>query len=264
MIDRTPVNTLAVMPTFLRDTPDLDMTKTALSGLMATTPWTEVCVIDDGSPNKPLVEELGRWLDGAPPGYEFIAKSENEGFSRTVNIGLKRALREEKHAVLVNADVEFIQVEWLDELLATDALVTGAKLLYANGCIQHAGIFFSHLHRVFDHIYRHAPEDLPESNQPRTCPVTGALHLIDHEALRTIGLYDEQFRMGHEDVDYCLRVFLAGEVCRYVPTAVAVHHESVFRGRPSPTVEAWQQESWLHFMKKYAETNFNRFIPSII
>ena len=125
---------------------------------------------------------------------ELIAKPVNEGFSKTVNVGLRQALEAGQDAVLVNADVEFIDSGWLDVMRArvgeddAPASVVGARLLYPNGLIQHGGIFFSLLHRVFDHRFRYAPADLPEALYAVTAPVTGALQLIRHEALTEVGL----------------------------------------------------------------------------
>ena len=64
------------------------------------------------------------------------------------------------------------------------------------------------------------------------CPVTGAFQYIRPEVLEQVGLYDPGFRMGCEDVDYCLRVFQAGFACVYEPAIRAIHHESLFRSRP--------------------------------
>ena len=170
---------------------------------------------------------------------ELIAKPVNEGFSKTVNVALRQALEAGQDAVLVNAEVEFIDSGWLDVMRArvgeddAPASVVGARLLYPSGLIQHGGIFFSLLH-VFDHRFRYAPADLPEALYALTAPVTGALQLIRHEALTEVGLYDESFQMGLEDVDFCLRVFESGRSCVYEPTVRAFHHESLFRGRPSP------------------------------
>lgn len=119
------------------------------------------------------------------------------------------------------------------------------------------------LTRTFDHRFKFGPADLPEAQRACVCPVTGALQYIRFETLDTVGVYDDRFRMGWEDVDYALRVFLAGGMCVYQPTVRAYHHESIFRGRPSEKVQAWQQESYALLMEKYKETNFAQFVPSL-
>jgi GT2 family glycosyltransferase len=202
-------------------------------------------------------------------GGELHRKPENSGFSATVNVGLRRAQAAGRDALLVNADIEFRWPGWWQALHArTDsqgqpAAVAGALLTYPNGLIQHAGVFFSMLHRGFDHRHRFAPAALPEAHSPLRCPVTGALQLIRCETLDAVGLYDEGFRMGFEDVDFCLRVFDSGREVIYEPAARAVHAESVFRGRITPRIRTWQIESTQRLWEKYPDADFSPWVPAL-
>lgn len=261
--------TLIVVPTYLSQPVDLEVTLKMLESLRATEPDVECYVVDDASPAAELVDEL----EAATSRLEFDLErmTVNEGFSRTVNVGLRRAYNCNQNAVLVNADIEFIDRNWLavmeSQRRADDsglASIVGALLLYPSGLIQHAGIYFSLLHRTFGHIYQYAPADLPEAQFARSCPVTGALQFIRYECLDGIGLYDEDFRMGFEDVDYCIRAHLSGRDVVMQPKARAYHYESMFRGRPSPKVADWQQRSWIHFMTKHRGTSFAQFVPSLV
>lgn len=263
-----PSAPLCVIPSFLRTPADLDLLVRCLVSLWTTAPGAAVLVVDDGSPERSLLTPLAAAIDEL--GYELIAKEENEGFSRTVNVGLRRALETGRDAVLVNADIEFHEAGWLEAMLArTDtkgrpAAVVGARLLYPNGCIQHAGVFFAPRSRAFWHRCQYGPANLPEALTPTLCPVTAALQLIRHETLASIGIYDEGYRMAYEDVDYCLRVFQAGLECIYEPAACAFHHESVFRGRSTPKIEAWQNESVQRLREKWNGTDFSLFTPAIV
>jgi GT2 family glycosyltransferase len=96
------------------------------------------------------------------------------------------------------------------------------------------------------------------------CPVTGALQLIRHETLETIGIYDPGFRMAHEDMDYCLRVFKSGRECIYEPSVCAFHHESVFRGRPTPKIQQWQVDSFKRLLDKWGTVDFSNFTPALV
>lgn len=230
----------------------------------------DLIVVDDGSPHADLVaycRGIVEALDG-----EYVAKGRNEGFSHTVNVGLRKALIEGRDAILVNSDIEFTTKTWLSLMLKQrtsdgekPASIVGALLLYPNGLIQHSGIYFSMLYREFDHIYRYGPHNLPEARHARVCPVTGALQFIRHECLAEVGIYDDSFRMGWEDVDYCVRVWLSGRECIYQPGVTAIHHEGFFRGasRGSQKVEKWQHESWLRFCGKWGSTSFAEFVPSL-
>jgi diketogulonate reductase-like aldo/keto reductase len=219
--------------------------------------WTrdaEVAVLD-------ACEELG---------IAFVANDENSGFSRTVNVGLELAHAMEHDAVLVNADIEFPQPGWLENMRdRTDtegrpAAVVGARLLYPNGLIQHAGVVFSLLNRDWLHRYRFGPANLPEALSTTRCIVTAALQFIRWETLDQIGLYDEGYRLCYEDVDYCLRVFKAGLECIYEPSVVATHHESYFRKKSSPEIKRWTLDSIARMRALWGAEDLSRWVPETL
>jgi GT2 family glycosyltransferase len=262
---------LAIIPNYVTEAMDLEVIRTCIETMRGTVgDACDLMVVDDGSPAQDYAQAVKHLTEEA--GGVYHGKDKNQGFSKTVNIGLRRALQEGRDAILVNADIEFLTDTWLDLMLkqkANDdsdrlASIVGALLVYPNGLIQHAGIFFSLLYREFDHIYRYAPADLPEARQARTCPVTGALQFIRHECLAELGVYDEDFRMGWEDVDYTIRAWNSGRSIVMQPGVKAIHHESFFRGRSNTKVEKWQQESWLYFCRKHANQSFAEFVPSLI
>lgn len=258
---------LAIVPTYLREPIDAELLLRCLVSLHATAPDAEVLVIDDGSPNRELAAQLAPVC--AELGQQLILREENGGFSSTVNLGLRQALATGRDGLLVNADIQFVDDRWLEWMLGrTDseerpAAVVGARLLYPNGLIQHAGIFFSRLNGWFDHRYRFAPSDLPEAGLPHVCPVTGALQLIRHETLEAVGIYDEEYKMGYEDVDFCLRVFDAGLECVYEPAAWALHHESAIRGRLDQKIADWTVTSAVALGVKHRTDSFARFLAPL-
>jgi GT2 family glycosyltransferase len=253
---------LGVMPTFLRSEDDLSVTIRAVQSFRGTC-GADLLVVDDHSEDLDLVDALDAACKEAGADFEYRVK--NEGFSRTVNVGLRRARRMERDAVLVNADIEFINNGWLEALLGNPADVVGALLLYPNRLVQHAGIYYSVISRQFDHILKLAPMSLAQVSEPRICPVTGALQLIRWPTLKRVGIYDENFRMGYEDVDYCHIVFQAGLKCAYEPSAQAIHHEGMFRWRdPSEKVLGWMAESWAYLHRKHAGVSFAEYVPTLL
>ncbi len=253
---------------FLGQASDVEVTLDAVRSVRKTvSDSVDVLVVDDCSPGQDFVDMAAPGLDRL--GAELLRKPDNTGFSRTVNVGLAKAAREGRDAILMNADVEMITPGWVRICQKTKddtgapAAVVGALLLYPNNLIQHAGIYFSLLTRVFDHMFKYAPHNLPDAHRIKVCPVTGAFQYIRAETLERVGLYDENFSMAHEDVDYCVRVFLAQLKCVYQPKVRAFHHEMLFRGRPSPKVQEWQQKSWLYFAEKWDGQNFNGMVPFV-
>lgn len=260
---------LIVVPTYLRQPSDLEITLGMLKSLRQTEPEVDVLLVDDGSPACVLVDELEAAATSRFKA-EVFRKQENSGFSSTVNVGLRRALENGQDAILVNADIEFFDYGWAKRMAMQPradaeglAEIVGALLIYPTGIIQHAGVFFSMLHRTFGHRYQYAPADLPEAQDACLCPVTGALQFIRHSCLVDVGLYDEAFRMGFEDVDYCFRSLAAGGHVIYQPTVRAFHFESLFRGRADEKLAAWQEQSWQTFMQKWKDQNFALWVPAL-
>jgi GT2 family glycosyltransferase len=253
---------------FLRSPEELDVVLRCLVSLISTAPEASVLVVDDHSPDRSLVAALKVACDEL--GFELEQRAHNAGFSATVNAGLRRALASGADAVLVNADIEFIDSGWLERMRErTDtegrpAAVVGARLLYANGTIQHAGVFLSLLSRDWMHRFQYGPDDLPEALVACRCPVTAALQFIRHETLVEVGLYDEGYRMCFEDVDYCLRVFDAGLECIYEPSVRAYHLEKYFRSKPSDKVRRWTVESTERMRMLWGNKDLSRWVPEVL
>lgn len=242
---------LAVIPSYARTEEDLDMLRTCLRTLRRTAKC-DALVVDDGGPLE------GACAIAKEHGADSV-RTENRGFSRAVNVGLVRAHAAGEDAVLVNSDIQFHRKGWLEAMDAVDAGIVGALLLYPHGVVQHAGIGYSPLMRAWSERLKYAPADLPAVHEPRDCPVTGALQLVRASTIDAIGFYDESFRLGWEDVDFCLRAWKVGIRCAYAPDAVAYHHESFSRGRRTERITRWTNESWERLQEKHKGTDFSGF-----
>ncbi len=262
-----PRPVLAVVPAFVRDEADMQTLLTTLVTLQATAPGTPVLVVDDCSPASGLMDQLRAIATEVDA--TVVRNAENSGFATSVNVGLRAARDAGADAVLVNADIEFDTPHWLEALQRRQdtqgrpAAVVGGLLRYPNGLIQHAGVHYSILARDWDHRFRFGPAALPEAQVAARCPVTAALQLIRNETLRDVGLFDENYFMGWEDVDYCLRVFAAGLECIYEPACTAIHAESVFRRDPSPELARKTYASGLRLWTTYSQDDMARFAPAV-
>ena len=254
-------DTLAIIPAYIRDENDLAITTGAIRSLLKTCD-ADLLVVNDGSPfrlGRIALDELAEDL-----GFAHRVSAENQGFAMSVNVGLRLARAGGQHALLVNSDMFFLDNGWLGHLHANDADVVGGLLLYPNGLVQHAGVFYSIINRRFDHIYRLAPHTLKQVRQPRICPVTGALMLIKRHTLEQIGVLDENFRFGYEDIDFCHMVFQDGMRCAYEPQAEAVHHESWTARDPDEKHRKWMQDGWAYLHEKHRGLTFSDYIPTMI
>lgn len=206
----------------------LEYTRTCLETLCGATPEGsyELIIVDNGS-----TDGTKQFLENLPIPTRIITNSENEGFARACNQGAKKATGE--FLLFLNNDTE-PQPGWLDALVEAarrhSAGAVGCKLLYPDGRVQHAGIAL--IDGLPDHPNRFAPSDSPEVNRIRELDmVTGACILINRELFFTLEGFDEIYRNGVEDVDFCLRVREAGYPVIYQPRAEVIHHEGTSEGR---------------------------------
>lgn len=139
---------------------------------------------------------------------------------------------------LVNNDIEVINEEWLHEMvsLAIQPKVgcVGAKLLYSDNTLQHAGVILG-----IGGVAGHSHKKLRNGNpgyfsrtvlRSTMSAVTAACMIIRSDIYREVGGLDESFSVAFNDVDFCLRVREAGYRNVWTPYAELFHHESATRG----------------------------------
>lgn len=190
----------------------------------------EVIVVDDGSPPR-IQQGLKEALATEP--VHLLCKNQNTGFASTVNQGAAAAGGE--YICLVNNDVTFPNDTWLDHLVKAAKLfnagVVGACLLYPNGLIQHAGVYYLPKLKTFDHELRFQPfTSKTAATTKEALAVTGALMLVERGLWRELEGMDENFFIALEDVDFSLRAWEKGRKVVYQGESVAVHHEGLTRG----------------------------------
>lgn len=139
----------------------------------------------------------------------------------------------------LNNDIEMLNGDWLTTMLQHAARPTvgavGAKLLYPDGTIQHAGVAIG-VGQAAGHIQRNVADDqpgyfeLPHVTRYVTA-VTGACLVVSRMKFGFVGGFDEQlFPVAFNDVDLCLKLVAAGWKNVYAAEAKLIHHESKSRG----------------------------------
>jgi O-antigen biosynthesis protein len=141
--------------------------------------------------------------------------------------------------VLLNNDVEIIDEDWLEELVSQavrpDVGAVGAKLLFADGRVQHAGVWLGP-NAFCRHLLRLSPGDDPgylgQLSLARTLSaVTGACLAVRRATYWEVGGLDERFRVSFNDIDFCLRLRSRGYRVVWTPHVRLFHLESASRGR---------------------------------
>lgn len=140
---------------------------------------------------------------------------------------------------LLNNDVEVITGEWLSEMVShairPEIGAVGAKLLYSNGLVQHAGVILGlggvagHAHKYLkggDHGYCHRAIITQNFSA-----VTGACLVVRKSIYEEVGgLNEVSLAVAFNDIDFCLKLLVAGYRNVYSPYAILYHHESISRG----------------------------------
>lgn len=176
-------------------------------------------------------------------------------FAQACNYGVREARGD--YLLLLNDDI-ILTSDIITPLLAigqqTEAII-GARLLYPNGLIQHAGIGFDSDGGPYN-LWNLAPGEHPEAMKPRSLPaVTFACAFMPKSIWQDLGGLDEGYKNAYEDVDFCLRYREQGGLVLYDPTISAVHLEGQTEGRNAHVAESWQ-----HFESIWTKTGRIHYI----
>ena len=194
----------------------------------------EVVILDNGSEN----DETLRYLDALSEKSNFkIVRDEGIfNYSRINNVAVTYAVGE--LICLLNNDIEIVDENWLTEMVSIairkEVGCVGAKLLYPDGTLQHAGVILG-LGGYAAHSHRGLAGDASgyfcrAQLRQQLSAVTGACLLIKRDVFDEAGGLDEAFQVAYNDVDFCLRVQALGYQNIYTPFASLIHHESKTRG----------------------------------
>ena len=202
---------------------------------------------------------------------------ESFSFSKSVNKGL-----EEINADIylnMNDDVTLFgnSLENAIKIASSMNTVVGAILNYPDGPIQHAGISVDLVSSTIDgsfigyflkelKLYRAPFDAFRKMNYMRSIGlnkfldinhyrkinpsnkgiVTGAFHMFSSGILKSTGGYDENYRVGFEDLDFCLRALQSGISIRLSTEVNGIHFESISTGRLIYSVEIikYFHEKW--------------------
>lgn len=158
-------------------------------------------------------------------------------YSAINNKGVKESSGE--LILLLNNDTKAINETWLEEMVSqiqpNNVSIVGAKLLYFDNTIQHAGVqvgmggVAGHLHLGLD---KDAQGDTGRIQLIQNFDaVTAACLLIKKEDFNKVGgLNEKDLKVAFNDVDLCLKVRQLGKKIVYTPYAELYHFESKSRG----------------------------------
>ena len=216
----------------------LDILKACVESIIKKTtyPSFEIIIINNCSVETKTIE----WLATIVYDHRVRVLDYNDSFNYSAinNFAAKHALGDV--LALVNNDVEVITPDWLSEMVSLSLLpgagAIGAKLLYSNGLVQHAGVVLG-IGGVAGHVHRYIDGDDPgycyraEIIQNFSA-VTGACLVVKKKIYEEVGgMNDRDLKVALNDIDFCLKLISFGYRNIFTPYARLYHHESVSRGR---------------------------------
>lgn len=198
-------------------------------------PDYEVLIVD----NQSRQEKTKRYFERVTedPRVRVLSYDHPFNFSALNNFAAARA--QGQLLCLLNNDIEVIDGSWLREMASLavrpDTGCVGAKLLYPDGRIQHAGVVLG-IGGVAGHAFKYGARD-SLGYFSKLCiahtvsAVTAACLVVRKKVFEQVGGLDEQgLKVAFNDVDFCIKVRDAGYRNVFTPHAVLVHHESATRG----------------------------------
>lgn len=216
----------------------LTVLKKCVDSIIEKTTYTayEIIIVDNDSKDKETLAYLE--LIQEAHDVKIVSYPGPFNYSAINNHAVKQATGD--YICLLNNDTEIISYDWLTDMMryAThkDAGAVGAKLLYPDSRIQHAGVVIGqgflagHGHRF------QRDKDVGYFNrahQPQYVKaVTAACLVVSREKFLQVGGLDEKhLTVAFNDVDLCLKLDQAGYNNVYCPAARLFHFESKSRGK---------------------------------
>ena len=215
--------------------------------------------------------------DGTPeaiaehfPQVQLIRNSENVGYGRAVNQGLK-AEKARYHALLnPDATLENNALELLRDFMEANpqAGIASPRVLNSDGSLQYqcrrgearpgeVFAYFLGLSRLFPRDPRFSGYlmtylDNEKVNEVKA--VSGSCMMIRREVIEQIGVLDERYFAYQEDADYCFTARKAGWKIYYVPEPRIVHlgGRGGSRKRPYFAIYQWHRSYYLYYRKNLA------------
>lgn len=222
----------------------------------------KIIIVDNNS--KDGSEEI---LRNKFPQHIVIQSGENLGFSGGNNVGIKYALENGADYILLLNNDTLVEPDFLNPLVeeaekdkAIGIVAGKINYYYDKNIIWSAGGYISEIKGCGYH-YGINEVDVGQYDKKRevTC-LTGCLQLIKKEVIKEVGLYDEDYFLYFEDVDYCYRVKKHGFKLVYVPQSKIYHKVSASAGEESSLALYYNHRNRLLFVKKNIDAFFNKSV----
>ena len=164
-----------------------------------------------------------------------------------------------EYLLFLNNDVKSINSDWLEEMLGVcqrpEVGGVGAKLIYPDNTIQHAGCVIG-MGGIAGHMFVDMPADrtgyLHKASllQDMSC-VTAACMMMKKNVFLEAGGFTEELAVAFNDVDLCLKVRSHGHLIVYDPYVKLYHYESKSRGAEDSEEKVRRFQSEIEYIRSH-------------
>ena len=218
----------------------------------------EIILVNDGSSEPEFLDYLSKTK------HRVLNLPKNVGFAKANNEGFKAARGD--YIMTLNSDT-LVHKDWLSIMVNTlesdeNIAVVGPTVLNARTTvIDTAGCFWDKdsYRKVYSFLHGKQIQDYPQINTAYYVDAIGGVcMLFRRQALFEVGLFDENYINGWEDIDICLSLRNKGHNI-YQSPAIIEHYGGVARNK-SPQYQEWVKKNHDYFsnkLKKHAVDFFN-------
>lgn len=184
----------------------------------------EIIIVEHASKN----EETVSYYEKLRKEHDNIRILNYEGEyhpAKMMNFGEKEAMGE--YLLFLNPDTQMINEKCIDEMLGhcmrSDVGIVGAKILYEDDTIQHAGIVLG-LGGTFGYVFRGKSRYFAGYESRVMCAqnysaVSGLCMMVKKSVFEEVGGMSEEYVNAYYDIDFCLKVRNLGKLIVYNPSA---------------------------------------------
>lgn len=163
------------------------------------------------------------------------------------------------YVLLLHNDTELIGEDAIRDLLTLamreDVGIVGAKLLFSDDTVQHAGIAVGPQGAV-GNLGWNLPRSVPGYEKRLICPnnvsaVSSACQMVKRSVYDAVGGYNEKFKLAYYDADFCLKAKKAGFVTVFDADVELYHHERATRGHSitkQDRIRLERERAYLHYL----------------
>ena len=227
----------------------------------------EIVIVENNSKTKEIFDYYDKIQKDNDNIKVVSIKIDKFNYSLINNFGVKNSKGE--YIVLLNNDTKVLSNDWMEEMLGIcqrdDVGIVGAKLLYPDFKVQHAGVVVG-IGGVAGHVNVNIAENeegyFSRANVINNfSAVTAACLMIKRSIFEKIDGLDENLQVAFNDIDLCMKVRKLKYLIVFTPYAKLMHYESKTRGSEDTPEKIKRFESEMYVFKSKWKDELDRGDP---